>query len=429
LSAPLPPGTPEERDAWLHQALRHAPDASAAPPKALRDAILAEARSAVRRRPAARRSLTDRFAEFWSWLARPPVAAGFASVMAATLVGLMWWDRPMDEALPPPPSLHRAEPPQAAPAAPTVPNPATSSDTAAAAETAAAPNGNAPARTPAAPAQTVAPRAFVAEPRQDDRRASNSLSASPVATPFPEKSQSGSNTNSQNLPAATAIAKKSEPAPAPTTNARAAAADAQGPVTMQAPRTAPAETRADASTNDAKSADALAAAPRAEALAAKPESALRQAGVAPPRAFAAAPAPARETQGTTDSRRAGADSAAAPMADLLSSIARDAAHWSRLTASGAAVALDAPAQAWLAGVDAAAAGRWRAEIDRTGRADAAPSADSQTLLLRRDGQPAATVRVEDGGVFFVPQTGPAWFAPLPAEAVARLRATLPAPSR
>ena len=139
--------------------------------------------------------------------------------------------------------------------------------------------------------------------------------------------------------------------------------------------------------------------------------------------------PAREPPVTTDSKRASAESAAAPMADLLISIARDAAHWSRSTGSGAAVALDAPAQAWLASVDAAAAGRWRTEIDRAGRADAASSADSPTLQLRRDGQTAATVRVEDSGVFFMPQAGPVWFAPLPADAVARLRATLPAPSR
>ena len=39
-------------------------------------------------------------AAFWMWLARPPVAAAFASVMAATLVGVMWWDRPLDETLP-----------------------------------------------------------------------------------------------------------------------------------------------------------------------------------------------------------------------------------------------------------------------------------------------------------------------------------------
>jgi hypothetical protein len=45
--------------------------------------------------------------EFWSWLARPQVAAGFASVMAATLVGMLWWDRPMDETQPLPPAATR----------------------------------------------------------------------------------------------------------------------------------------------------------------------------------------------------------------------------------------------------------------------------------------------------------------------------------
>ena len=92
--------------------------------------------------------------------------------------------------------------------------------------------------------------------------------------------------------------------------------------------------------------------------------------------------------------------------DLLISIAQDAAHWSRPTGSGAAVALDAPAQAWLASVDAAAAGRWRTR-DRSRRACRAPlrAPTRATLLLRRDGQAAATVRVEDGGVFFMPQAG------------------------
>ena len=69
---PSSPDTPGEHDAWLRQALRHAPDAAATPPTALREAILAEARSAVRaRRPAAQASLADHVAAFWSWLARP----------------------------------------------------------------------------------------------------------------------------------------------------------------------------------------------------------------------------------------------------------------------------------------------------------------------------------------------------------------------
>ena len=97
-----------ERDAWLREALRHAPDADAAPPSVLSDAILAQARAAAARADcagAARAGVRaagarTRIAALWAWLARPPVAAGFASVMAATLVGLMWWDRPLDETMP-----------------------------------------------------------------------------------------------------------------------------------------------------------------------------------------------------------------------------------------------------------------------------------------------------------------------------------------
>jgi len=119
-----------ERDVWLREALRHAPDADAAPPRDVSETILAQARAAARRgaTPAPSAGTHNPIAALWDWLARPPVAAGFASVMAATIVGLMWWDRPMDEALPPrpqpalpaqpaPPDVRAAET-AAAPAAP-----------------------------------------------------------------------------------------------------------------------------------------------------------------------------------------------------------------------------------------------------------------------------------------------------------------------
>jgi len=108
-----PSSSGPEHDAWLREALRHAPDASASPPPSLREAILAEARAAARagstRQPAASASLLERALAFWSWLARPQVAAGFASVMAATLVGMLWWDRPMDETMLPAPSSPTAQ--------------------------------------------------------------------------------------------------------------------------------------------------------------------------------------------------------------------------------------------------------------------------------------------------------------------------------
>ena len=162
-----------DRDAYLREALRHAPDADLAAPGALSDVILRQARMVAAALPAsaaalqtpgaaasvtpveapqrvglaeppaapawvassasraspppwgassaspgsrashapppsARPTRSSRapasrfFGDAWRWLARPPVAAGFASVMAATLVGLMWWDQPMDTALRPP---------------------------------------------------------------------------------------------------------------------------------------------------------------------------------------------------------------------------------------------------------------------------------------------------------------------------------------
>lgn len=85
------------RDAWLCHALQHAPDAEAAPSAALSEALLRQARDAVTpSRAAAPARPMNPLLRWWSWLARPPIAAGFATVMVATLVGVMWWDRPLD---------------------------------------------------------------------------------------------------------------------------------------------------------------------------------------------------------------------------------------------------------------------------------------------------------------------------------------------
>ena len=74
-----------ERDAWLHEALRHAPDADTAPPPRVNDAILRLGRAAVAVRAAPSAQTTpswwDRLGAAWGWLARPSVAAGFASLM------------------------------------------------------------------------------------------------------------------------------------------------------------------------------------------------------------------------------------------------------------------------------------------------------------------------------------------------------------
>ncbi len=71
-----------ERDAWLREALRHAPDSQALPPSGVSEAILAKARAAARDRgpgdsTRARRgeAPANPLVAFWDWLARPPVAA------------------------------------------------------------------------------------------------------------------------------------------------------------------------------------------------------------------------------------------------------------------------------------------------------------------------------------------------------------------
>ncbi len=121
----MTPHDDAERDAWLTQALRHAPDADAAPPAELGETILRAARNAVKASQAAAPARANPLGQLWSWLARPSVAAGFATVMVATLVGVMWWDKPLDETLPQaaaPATTATAErnaaPPAAVPAAP-----------------------------------------------------------------------------------------------------------------------------------------------------------------------------------------------------------------------------------------------------------------------------------------------------------------------
>lgn len=93
--APTPPGADDAvRDAWLREALRHAPDADAAPPAELSEAILREAAAKAPARSVPRRAAASPWARWWSWLAQPSVGAGLASVMVACVIGAMWWEGP-----------------------------------------------------------------------------------------------------------------------------------------------------------------------------------------------------------------------------------------------------------------------------------------------------------------------------------------------
>ncbi|HUG22829.1 hypothetical protein [Piscinibacter sp.] len=150
----MTPGADDERDAWLREALRHAPDAQLGAPPSLGERILREAKAKARTGAAA--PPRGAIARGWAWLARPPVSAGFASVMVATMVGLLWWDQspPPTPPTPPTPTSQTA---QTAP--PMAPAPEMPAETA---QTPAAPPPAAPARSetrsPAADAPEVAPK-------------------------------------------------------------------------------------------------------------------------------------------------------------------------------------------------------------------------------------------------------------------------------
>jgi len=180
----MSPGSddPVPRDAWLSEALRHAPDADAAPPPRVNDTVLRMGRAAVAVRalpaPPPAPSWPGRLGAAWAWLARPPVAAGFAGLMVATVVGLMWWDRPLDEAVPP-----REEPVAAQPAAPTATPPAVATvpATPPPAQPAAPARKAAPAAAAPAPAPAPAPTAPAPALQRDMAKSAPSGAAAPAA--------------------------------------------------------------------------------------------------------------------------------------------------------------------------------------------------------------------------------------------------------
>lgn len=100
----LPP-----RDAHLHQALRHAPDAQLQPPPALDAAILSAARQAVTA-PGSWHGTGRMLVRAWHSLGQPRHAAALATALVASLVTVLWRADPPEEALAP------SSPQQAAPA-------------------------------------------------------------------------------------------------------------------------------------------------------------------------------------------------------------------------------------------------------------------------------------------------------------------------
>ncbi|MEO6361624.1 MAG: hypothetical protein ABIO71_00175 [Caldimonas sp.] len=358
-----------EHDAWLREALRHAPDASLAAPAEVRDAILLQARAAaaVPAWPeASRRTGRDAapWAALWSWLARPPVAAGFASVMAATLVGLMWWDRPMDEALPQPP-VAGAESPRPLPAAP-----------------ASLPALAAAPPPPAAAADALPPRpAVVVEAAR--RRA---VAAAPVEAKEEQRADRSANTSlSESILADNAIQKQRQvrqPEASDSIDKLAAAIEKD----QAAPRAD--RERGVAMAKNETAATAAAAAPAPAGAMAKS-----------PRPSTVAPSPAQ--------------TAPQPFADNRTAAADDALP------------------RWIADVDAAVAGRWE-RVDppalRRDEATAFSRPSNGGLRVQLAGLPAGVLRIDGTKLRFesIGETPPrTWQAELPAAVAERLRATMP----
>ncbi len=359
-------GRDDERDAWLSHALRHAPDANADAPAALSDTILREARAASVRSaipapaPAPRRAPTGPMqwlASAWAALARPPVAAGFASVMVATLVGMLWWDRPLDESLPPAPEPVSSTPQARAEAA---------AGAAAAAATA-----------PAAPQVQTPPTAQAqANPAP---RAPGSAARAPVAPGAVNETKDAAKSSRAQKPANEPARARTDAESAPAVTGRGAA-PAAFPVTPPAP--AP---QAAAAANEARPSFA----PRRELAtpAAKAPAELLAQGAADAAQSSRGELRATESSASPSLAKArSAEAASAPLAALRLSVAQQPERWRWQRGSGAAQPMSEAVQRWLAEFNRLSAPRWQAGTDNNAARDSAA-----TLRLFRDGVLQATL--------------------------------------
>lgn len=395
----------DERDPHLREALRHAPDAQLQPPPALSARILQEARAKARDpQPVAGAPMPGPLAALWAWLARPAVATGFAGVMAATLVGLMWWDQPMGEAMP------RSPVPATAPVAAE----ASAEAPPASAPGAAAPTGNAAGQAKelaaAGPAEPAAAKPVrTAPPAKKSADAEEARQA--------ERKRAGSDTSARLAP----------PAEGRTTAARPVERQVEQQIeraAAMADRAAPADTRAAPLRESATPPPALAAAPTAPPLpAAAPSPAPAGAGVASPHAtfgaIPAAPQRLRAKAELNETRARLEAEAFTGIASLRAEVATDPAQWQWQRGNGAPQAMNDAVYAWLAQLDTATARRW--EPMQANSASGAPL--TQALQLWRDGRLQHSVWLTEREVLW--QRGQtSWRVALAPEPLAALRAAL-----
>lgn len=354
----------EARDPHLREALRHAPDADLQAPPQLSELILKEARAKARDPKPANLPTPSWARRAWDWLARPAVATGFAGVMAATLVGLMWWDQPMDEALP------RSPVPAAAPmTAPVAGKPATQ---------------EAPATEPSPPAPPgAAPPNAKPEPARKKSEASRSAPPAARDTPADTAGMSAEVTG----PA-------SPPAPA----LRAAAP-------VPAPAAAPPAVSADAST------DAL----LAQARAREEEQKRERSSMAPAEAQSRRAAAKAQLN---ESRLQREGEAYTRIASVRAAIASEPARWTWQRANGTVQPMRDAVYAWLAQLDSASGNGWQA---RAAMETSAPRGLALNLL--QDGQQQHSFQLTERGVLW--QRGQtAWQVEITAGTIASLQSAL-----
>jgi hypothetical protein len=345
-------GHDDEHDAWLREALRHAPDALVTPPASVSELILREAQAKARSAaPAAAVPRPTGFAAFWAWLARPQVAAGAASVMIATVAGVMWWDRPVEDYREP--VVAQAPAPAAAPATP-------------AAEVAA------DARAPQAPMREEK----LAQAESAAKRAAPSRDAKGEQSKQRTQNAAGRSADEE-LQRRQAPLAQPEPRAFPATPGDRPPATAAGAVVDSATATT------------ATKPNPPAAPPAPVTMA--PE--LRMAKPAP------APSRAREQSefASSSELQKSARSLAAPapadIAELRRSLASEPQRWTWQRGAGSPQPANERLRNWLAQVDAAIPARW--QQSRTGALGAAASAPTE-LRLWRDGRLAATLHLGGG---------------------------------
>ena len=319
--------TDTERDAWLREALRHAPDAQVGPPPALSQLILREAQAKAKTSAAPPRPPVAGALRWWAWLARPSVGAAFASVMAASAVGLLWWDRPPQE------------------------------------------------HAPRTTAPMPAPEAGVVAPANGDRAMAGADDAAPPAAPPTSE------------PAQSAAAPKGEAARRPARDKAAARPQAERRETAPTPPSAGIAGRmaavAPTTPAPATAAPPAPVAPVApEAAAAPPPS---MATTRPPSITESSAPLAAAKQADTRQRVAIATIGPA-MAELRASLAVDATRWSWQRGSGPARPAGDGLAAWFAEVDTATQRRWQAEPASSAPGTSHESAPvSDELVLLHDG--------------------------------------------